>query len=140
MVNISSSQASAPRSQDAAENTSSKYTPTPWRVFTNDDGTKLVGIGSGEGQGILDCGFGVWAWDDAEGIANANLVVKAVNRDHHFDALVKALKSLTNEMSGIWEVFEYGLRNEISNTNYAVAREKIVEAEQVLAAVGRETV
>lgn len=54
-------------------------TKTPWRVFTTQDGRKLVGIGSQEGEGILDCGFGVWAWDDAEGIANANLVVAAVN-------------------------------------------------------------
>jgi hypothetical protein len=91
MVHINTAQASAPKSQDAAESASPKYTPTPWRVFINDDGTKLVGIGSGEGQGILDCGFGVWAWDDAEGIANANLVVKAVNSH---DALVKALQAV----------------------------------------------
>jgi hypothetical protein len=52
------------------------------------------------------------------------------------DDLVKALKSLTNEMAGIWNAFEYGLRNEISNTNYAVAREKIAEAERVLGHVG----
>ena len=68
-----------------------EHTPTPWRVFTNDDGTKLVGIGSREGQGILDCGFGVWAWNDAEGIANAELVVKAVN---NHDALVAHLRRL----------------------------------------------
>ena len=54
-------------------------TPTPWRVFTTTDGLKLVGIGSLEGEGILDRGFGVWAWNDPEGIANANLVVEAVN-------------------------------------------------------------
>ncbi len=63
------------------------YTPTPWRVFTNPDGTKLVGIGARDGQGILDCGFGVWAWNYPEGIANANLVVEAVN--NHADLLNK---------------------------------------------------
>ena len=67
------------------------HTPTPWRVFTNPDGTKLVGIGDQEGQGILDCGFGVWSWNDAEGVANANLVVKAVNSH---DALVKKLEEI----------------------------------------------
>ncbi len=67
------------------------HTATPWKVFTTPDGFKLVGIGSQEGEGILDCGFGVWAWDDAEGVANANLVVKAVNAH---DALVNALEEL----------------------------------------------
>jgi hypothetical protein len=67
------------------------HTQTPWRVFTNKDGTKLVGIGSQEGEGILDCGFGVWSWNDPEGIANANLVVKAVNSH---EALVKALEGI----------------------------------------------
>lgn len=62
------------RSQPTAE-----HTPTPWRVFTTTDGRKIVGIGDQEGQGILDRGFGVWSWNDAEGIANADLVVEAVN-------------------------------------------------------------
>ena len=52
------------------------------------------------------------------------------------ERLVKALKSLTNEIAGIWDAFEYGLRHEISNTNYAVVRNKITAAERVLAAVG----
>ena len=56
-----------------------QHSPLPWRVFTNPDGTKLVGIGGQDGEGILDCGFGVWSWNDPEGIANANLVVEAVN-------------------------------------------------------------
>jgi hypothetical protein len=51
-------------------------------------------------------------------------------------ALRKALKSLTNEIHGLWDAFEYGLRAEISNTNYAVVRDKLAEAEQVLGAVG----
>lgn len=66
-----------------------EHTSLPWKVFTTTDGRKLVGIGAQSGEGILDCGFGVWAWDDAAGIANANLVVKAVN--NHY-ALVSALK------------------------------------------------
>ena len=47
------------------------HTPTPWRVFTTPDGRKLVGIGGTEGQGVLDAGFGVWSWQDAEGVAYA---------------------------------------------------------------------
>jgi hypothetical protein len=69
----------------------SEHSKTPWRVFTNPDGTKLVGIGEQDGEGILDCGFGVWSWNDPEGIANANLVVKAVNCH---DALVKKLEEI----------------------------------------------
>lgn len=65
-----------------------KHTPTPWRVFKSKSGTKLVGIGGQDGVGILDAGFGVWSWNDPEGIANAEMVVKAVN---NHDKLVKAL-------------------------------------------------
>jgi hypothetical protein len=68
-----------------------EHTPTPWRVFKTTDGRKLVGVGAQDGQGILDAGYGVWAWDDAEGIANAELVVKAVN---NHEALVAALRGL----------------------------------------------
>jgi len=64
-----------------------EHTPTPWKVFTTPDGRKLVGIGAENGEGILDCGFGVWAWDDPAGIANANLVVKAVNAWYDVEAL-----------------------------------------------------
>ena len=69
--------------------------------------------------------------------AMAQQIVKAVNRDHHFEALAKALESLTNEVSGVWEAFEYGIRQEISNTNYAIVREKLAEADQALAMAGR---
>ena len=51
-------------------------------------------------------------------------------------ALRKALKSLANEIHGLWDAFEHGLRAEISNTNYAVVRDKLAEADQVLGAVG----
>jgi hypothetical protein len=57
----------------------SEHSPLPWRVFTHPSGTKLVGVGGKDGQGILDAGFGVWAWDDPQGMANAALIVRAVN-------------------------------------------------------------
>lgn len=66
------------------------HTPTPWRVFTTSDGLKLLGVGDSEGGGILDSGFGVWSWMHAEGIANAELVVRAVN---NHGALLKALET-----------------------------------------------
>ena len=50
----------------------------------------------------------------------------------------RALKRLTNEVAGVWDAFEIGIRQEISNTNYAVVREKITEAESVLAALTDE--
>ena len=71
--------------------TDAGHTETPWRVFTTPDGRKIVGVGDKDGQGILDRGFGVWAWNDAEGIANAELVVRAVNSH---DDLVTALKEM----------------------------------------------
>jgi hypothetical protein len=66
-----------------------EHTKLPWRVFTNPSGTKIVGVGGQDGEGILDAGFGVWAWNDPGGIANANFVVKACNA---FPDLVKALE------------------------------------------------
>ena len=74
--------------------TDAGHTETPWRVFTTPDGRKIVGVGDKDGQGILDRGFGVWAWNDAEGIANAELVVRAVNSH---DDLVAALKDAITE-------------------------------------------
>lgn len=65
------------------------HTPTPWRVFTTKDGLKLIGVGDADGQGILDSGFGVWSWMHADGIANAELAVRAVNSH---DDMLKALK------------------------------------------------
>lgn len=61
----------------------------PWRVFKSTDGRKLIGIGDEDGGGILDAGFGVWSWNHAEGIANAELAVRAVNSH---DDILAALK------------------------------------------------
>ena len=71
----------------------SEHSKTPWRVFTTRDGTKLVGIGTQEGEGILDCGFGVWSWNDPEGIANANMVVKAVNSHDALSTVEEAARN-----------------------------------------------
>jgi hypothetical protein len=86
-------------------------TATPWRVFTTPDGRKLVGIGSQEGEGILDCGFGVWAWDDAEGIANANLVVDAVNNYAALKARIEALTAALRESvtDNCWNAYHCGI-------------------------------
>jgi hypothetical protein len=75
------------------DNPELRHTPTPWRLFTNPDGTKLVGIGAQDGEGILDCGFGVWAWNDPEGIANANLIVEAVNNHDRLTSLCESYKT-----------------------------------------------
>jgi len=69
-------------------------TPRPWRVFTSTDGRKLVGIGSEDGGGILDAGFGVWSWNDAEGIANAEMVVRAVNSHTDMLAALKTVQAM----------------------------------------------
>lgn len=56
-----------------------KHTPGPWRVFTakppNDH--KIIGIGELTGEGIADCGFGVWRGGSAEALANARLIAAA---------------------------------------------------------------
>jgi hypothetical protein len=127
----------------------SEHTPTPWEVQEYgecDDGVGIIGLRTNDGVPYSSPTNGLVAWatlhptemdanDPTRAQANAAFIVKAVNSH---DALVKALKSLTNEMAGIWDAFEYGLRTENSNTNYAVAREKLAEAEQVLNAVSSQ--
>lgn len=81
-----------------------EHTPTPWRVFKNKDGTRLVGIGGQDGQGTLDAGFGVWSWDSPEGIANAEMVVKAVN---NHEALVNALAACRDALAGCYNVADW---------------------------------
>jgi len=46
---------------------------------------------------------------------------------------LKPIHSLINEVAGIWDAFEIGLRQEISNTNYAVVKQKLTEAELAVA-------
>jgi hypothetical protein len=67
---------------------SEKHTPTPWRVFTSKDG-RYLGVGEETGDGILANGYGMWR-DGDEAIANAALIVRAVNS--HAE-LVAALES-----------------------------------------------
>jgi hypothetical protein len=38
-----------PSNPDSRIQPTTEHTPTPWRVFTNPDGTKLVGIGASIG-------------------------------------------------------------------------------------------
>lgn len=66
------------------------YTKGPWKVFTTKSGTKLVGIGELNGDGIADAGFGVWRGGDAEAIANARLIAAAPD-------LVEALRDLVSD-------------------------------------------
>lgn len=54
-----------------------RFTPGPWRVFTTRDGNKIIGIGEATGEGIVDCGFGIWRGGDEEALANANLISSA---------------------------------------------------------------
>jgi hypothetical protein len=75
-------------------------TPTPWRVFINTDGTRLVGIGAQDAEGILDAGFGVWAWDEPAGIANAELVVEAVNSHASLKARIEELEAALKSSEG----------------------------------------
>jgi hypothetical protein len=53
-----------------------KWTPGPWRVFTTPDGRDMIGIGEATGEGVVDCGFGVWRSGD-EKLANAHLIAAA---------------------------------------------------------------
>jgi hypothetical protein len=54
-----------------------QHTPGPWRVFTTPDNSKVIGIGERTGDGIADCGFGVWRGGSEEARANAQLMAAA---------------------------------------------------------------
>ena len=69
-----------------------KSTPTPWKVFATPDGTKVVGIGELTGEGVAGAGFGLWR-DGDEAMANAALIVRAVNRDHLFSELTRLIRN-----------------------------------------------
>lgn len=53
-------------------------TPGPWKVFTSPDGFKIIGVGqSVTGEGVTDCGFGLWGGNSPEAFANARLIAAA---------------------------------------------------------------
>lgn len=79
-----------------------EHTPTPWRV---EEGTDLIwGACNSDDQSTYGMGYSIvegksGSWnkgrpDMDEREANAAFIIKAVNRDHHFDALVKALEAI----------------------------------------------
>ena len=70
-----------------------KFTSGPWRVFTTKDGSKLVGVGEQTGEGITDCGFGMWGGGDAEALANAHLIAASPD-------LYEALKEARIALNG----------------------------------------
>jgi hypothetical protein len=73
-----------------------KHTPGPWRVFLTKDGRRVIGIGELTGEGIADCGFGVWRGGSAEAIANAYLIAAAPE-------LLAALKAAQAIRPGNWD-------------------------------------
>lgn len=54
-----------------------KHTPGPWRVFIAKGGHAIIGIGELTGEGVADCGFGVWRGGSEEAMANARLIAAA---------------------------------------------------------------
>lgn len=63
------------------------HTPTPWRV----NGTAV------EGQRAWVCSFNsCGSNDDKQDRINGEFIVRAVNRDHAFEALLSAAKSLVD--------------------------------------------
>ena len=75
-----------------------KHTPTPWCVPVGEGNESLVcrDIDGRAGDVIFGTADKFRSWQRrmtlAECHANAALIVRAVNRDHHFDALVTALR------------------------------------------------
>lgn len=95
----------------------SKHTPGPWRIFETDHGSKIIGIGSEDGAGVADAGFGLWGGDSDEARANARLVAAAPE-------LLEALKYLVMHCKGL-DRFEGNPINEAIRAG----REAIAKAE-----------
>lgn len=64
-------------------------TARPWKLKFN--GSELIGIFDSNGNGSSDIPIAIRT-ANPKLIANASLIVKAVNRDHLFEELVEALK------------------------------------------------
>lgn len=106
-----------------------KHTPGPWKVFTSPDGLKLVGIGSTEGEGICDAGFGVWRWNDAEGVANAELIVRAVNSHADMLAALDIAADHIKDLDGGDPTTETGWKSDELLGVWLKARAAIAKAE-----------
>lgn len=109
-----------------------EHTPTPWQISpvrTTEDTAMIVG-----GEGFE---FGLIA--DVTEDFDATFIVKACNRDHHFDALVKALEEISScpicgyNLNGK-ETFDQ-LADIISKFNSALQK-RVKLAEKALALVG----
>ena len=68
---------------------SAQHTPGPWRVFTTLSGGQIIGIGELTGDGVADCGFGVWRGGSEEALANARLIAAAPDLLHWLTVLVE---------------------------------------------------
>ncbi len=69
----------------------SEHTPGPWRVFKGGVSGRIIGIGELNGEGVCDCGFGVWRGGSEEAEANARLIAAAPEL---LEALQKARNAL----------------------------------------------
>jgi len=114
-----------------------KHTPTPWKLDRHDK----HGLYD-ETYTHIDGPSGAWMHfarivvrmegddsDSKEGLANAAFIVRAVNRDHVFDDLVKALDSVRVLIDYLKIQMEYsrGTLDKI-NFEHVLEREPIVRA------------
>lgn len=77
-----------------------KHTPGPWRVFISTSGSQIIGIGELDGQGIADCGFGVWRGGSAEAFANARLIAAAPDLLAELRNMVEVFWGLADDRNG----------------------------------------
>lgn len=54
-------------------------TPGPWKVFTATEGHKVIGIGEMTGDGVTDCGFGIWRYGEPQHLVNAQIIAATHN-------------------------------------------------------------
>lgn len=93
------------------------HTPGPWKFSHKGDGSYRIEAR----QGPLDVMPAT-----VYGLTDARLIAAAPE-------MLTALRSLTNEATGLWSVYEDAMREAMGNTNYRVMLDKIEEARAILA-------
>lgn len=85
-----------------------EHTPLPWKVYrASNEAGSLLGVGSAEtGVGVTDARGGIWQWEDAEGIANANLIITAVNERPTLLARVRELEEACEHAEAVMSIVE----------------------------------
>ena len=102
-----------------------EHTPGPWHRADKGDLGRIFAEGLNQREGII-CNVSIGFKDSDIWDANCHLIAAAPD-------MLAALRSLRNEITGVWGAFAHEIRASISNTNYQVMLDKLDAANSVIA-------